>query len=653
MVRITLAQLGEHETVALAVAELHKYLKTIDSELMIDERIYDAYDPDVKKVIWVGIDKALSARVPTVRDAKYDDAILIDIQKNAGVITGSNERSVLIAAYRLLKEMGVKWIRPTFDGEIVPHYAITGINLSICEKPSRRHRAICIEGSDGYEHIRELIEWIPRAGLNGYYFQFPLPFTFFDKWYTHLCNELFPNEGVSRDDVAHLVRSLRREIKRRSLLLHDVGHGWTVQPMGFDPDNWGTVSDEDVPADKREFLAMVDGKRKLHKNMPMATNLCYSNPVVRRTMNENIANYCEEHPDIDFLHFWLADGMNNMCTCEKCVDSPSDYFVAMLNELDEELTRRGLDTKVVFLLYCDLLWAPVKEKFKNPDRFVLMFAPIARGFLESYDELDPNTEYTHEPFRLNDGKNPVSLAENVALLRDWQKVFSGDSFVYDYHLCLWKTRDTCHFDMAKTLFRDMAALESIGIDGMVSCQHNRASFPSNLCMQMMADALWDKTADFEECSSAYLRDAYGADSEAVKEYFRAVSRLLELPPDNLPAADVQIAGYREVLRRTYEMDAIVSRNLAADHPAAVKKSWELMVYHREILVRYIAALIAKAEGDEDKCERLSLDVVEYARLTNAHTHRYLDIWNVYSLLMRNCKVGNVLKSSEQMLYVPD
>jgi hypothetical protein len=173
-------------------------------------------------------------------------------------------------------------------------------------------------------------------------------------------------------------------------------------------------------------------------------------------------------------------------------------------------------------------------------------------------------------------------------------------------------------------------------------------------MQMMADALWDKTADFEECSSAYLRDAYGADSEAVKEYFRAVSRYLELDPNNLPAADVQIPGYREILRRTYEMDAIVSRNLKADHPAAVKKSWELLTYHREILVRYVAALIAKAEGKEEECEKHSHDVIEYARLTNAHTHRYLDIWNVYSMLKRNCTVTcNVLKTSDQMLYTPE
>ena len=83
------------------------------------------------------------------------------------------------------------------------------------------------------------------------------------------------------------------------------------------------------------------------------------------------------------MHFWLADGSNNHCECELCRDTrPSDFYVQMLNELDEMLTARGLKTRIVFLIYVDLLWPPEQEKIANPDRFILMFAPITRTYSE-------------------------------------------------------------------------------------------------------------------------------------------------------------------------------------------------------------------------------------------------------------------------------
>ena len=35
-------------------------------------------------------------------------------------------------------------------------------------------------------------------------------------------------------------------------------------------------------------------------------------------MIDAIVEHCEENPHIDMLHFWLADGTNNHCECEKC-----------------------------------------------------------------------------------------------------------------------------------------------------------------------------------------------------------------------------------------------------------------------------------------------------------------------------------------------
>ncbi len=66
----------------------------------------------------------------------------------------------------------------------------------------------------------------------------------------------------------------------------------------------------------------------------------------------------------------------------------SDQYIRILNQLDRALTSEGLDTKICFLLYHELLWAPQKEKLDNPERFTMMFAPITRTFEMSYADVE-------------------------------------------------------------------------------------------------------------------------------------------------------------------------------------------------------------------------------------------------------------------------
>lgn len=649
MTRITLARIGKHETVRYAVEELNKYLKRIDPELMIDVRLYDAYDASVENVIFVGEDPAFDALLLPVADRRLDDAICIKVKNNAGIITGTNPRAVLIAAYRFLREQGIAWVRPTDDGEVVPRYTVVSLDTDVCEKASYRHRAVCIEGNDCYENVARMIEWIPRVGMSGYYFQFLNPYYFFEKWYNHICNELYPVEPMSREDVKHMVSALKEEVEKRSLLLHYVGHGWTSGPLGFTADGWGHMKDEEIPEDKRRLLAMIDGKRGFFTDTPLNTNLCYSNPEARGLITSAIADYCAEHPEVDYLHFWLADCLNNHCECENCVELPADYYLMMLNELDELLTARGIDTKVVFLIYCDLLWAPEKVKLRNPERFVLMFAPIARGFLESFGDLDPAVAEEHAPFVRNKATNPPTLAGNVTFLRDWQRVYTGDSFDFDYHLCLWKHRDFGYFDLSRVMFEDMKHMHDFGLGGMMSCQHQRASFPNNLPMQMMADALWNRELDFETQSTKYCLSAYGADGPAVKELLRAASAHLELREEmDQPHL---LANYKDMLRLIYEFDTTLTRNLSASHPEGVKRSWEYLSLYRELLCYYVRVLIAQTEGNEQKKTALIEEALEYARCHEAHFYKTMDIYTYISLFIRNCGLtGRVLKD-EAMLQM--
>ena len=384
--RILIGQLGTDPVIVFAVDELARYLKQMDHSLVIDRMLFDEVQPEMDHVLWVGFGKGLD-----VPFHQWDDEIALTLDQGKGCITGSNARSVLIGVYRFLKELGCSFLHPGKDGERVPKKQLDfqsdpSLSVHLREKASYRHRGVCIEGADSYENIEEMIDFLPKVGLNEYYVQFMVPTEFFDRWYNHRNNPLLKPEGIDRETVIGFTASLEAEIKKRGLVYHKVGHGWTCEPFGIDGSGWFQQK-EPLTDEQTSILAEVGGKRELWGGVPLNTNLCYSNDSVRGRITDAITRYAKENPQVDILHFWLADGSNNHCECENCRKKrPADWYVKMLNELDEKMSAEGLSTRVVFLIYVDLLWEPVEYTIQNPDRFILMFAPITRNYGSNYSD---------------------------------------------------------------------------------------------------------------------------------------------------------------------------------------------------------------------------------------------------------------------------
>ena len=156
---ITIARIGSHRTVKFAVDELRKYLKMLDKKTIIDVRIYEDYDENLKNLLWVGMSDTFHAKLPEVSDRKQDDAIYIDVKGFCGVVGGNNERSVLIAVYRFLKELGISFLHPGGDGEMIPKRTLDRCNIHVCEAADLRYRVMCIEGALSYEHVYNMIDW--------------------------------------------------------------------------------------------------------------------------------------------------------------------------------------------------------------------------------------------------------------------------------------------------------------------------------------------------------------------------------------------------------------------------------------------------------------------------------------------------------------
>lgn len=629
--RIRFGQLGNDPVVGFAVQELQRCLKQMDPGLIVDVLRTDSVVDHFSGIIWVGLDEKLREQVPLVTDPVLDDAIIVSVENGNGCITGSNSRSVLIAAYRFLGALGCAWVRPGKEGERIPAKEVETVSVHIQEKASYRHRGVCIEGANTYENVADMIDYLPKVGMNEYYIQFMVPYSFFERWNMPTRNPYQEPVPITREEVAAMTVSLEGEIARRGIRYHKTGHGWTCEPFGIDGTSWAEIDPTQIDDSVKQYLAQTNGVREFWNNKPLDTNLCYSNPKVREIMTDAIVNYCRENSHVNVLHFWLADDKNNQCECSECVKRrPADWYVQTLNELDAKLTKVGLKTKIVFLLYYDLLWAPETERLINQDRFILMFAPITRIYGQNYVD---NMEFSGEvaPYARNQLEVPKSLGENLAHLRNWQKQFTGDSFVYDYHLMWAHVADPGYEYCARNLFEDMKNLDKIGLNGMVSCQVQRCAFPTGLPFYMMAKALWDENSDFDAEVLKYYQDAFGTDGVLAHQYLAEVSRLIrvyESPASRSPVFDHDplCLDYEGVFRATEEIKPVIERNLNGPRD----EDWRTLLIHTEYVRLFTQCLQRLEKGDLRALKKVALQWGELVNRNEPVLQKRMDGSNTHS-----------------------
>lgn len=458
------------EVVVYAAEELAAYL-----ERMLDPAL------DLE----ISLDSDSSAFAADCNDS-FRVRICVD-GENGGAIVGSNDRSVLLAVYDYLQYLGCRFLMPVRTCEIVPRVGREHLAAVYEKQASYFHRGVCIEGADSFENIMDYIAWLPKAGFNSFFLQFKSPYAFLHRWYSHERNPYAGEEPYTQEDAQRDMVLFEQAAKKRGLLVHKAGHGWTGEVLGYQTVSWDTGAEPDEEQ-YRHRMAMIGGRRELFHGIPANTNLCYHNGDAVDAFAALVTKYARENPYMDYLHVWLADTHNNLCECEDCCKTTlSDQYVELLNEIDRRLTQEGLKTRIVFLLYQELLWPPEVSRLENPDRFVLMFAPISRTFEKSY-ELD-GAQTALPEFHRNQVTLPVNLGENMAFLRAWQKIFTGSGFVYDYPLGRAHYGDFGYVHIARVLNADIRKLDEMGLDGYISCQELRAAFPNALPNYVMGHTL--------------------------------------------------------------------------------------------------------------------------------------------------------------------
>lgn len=558
--------------------------------------------------------------MPPVADAALDDQYVIEVHEQEQLLCGNNPRALLLAVYRYLTLVGCRFPRPGKAFETVPmHASLSTFYAAERKTASLRHRGVCIEGTDSVDNIVDFLDWMPKVGYNSFFFQFKTPFTFLNRWHGKDRPGL-PANGMTEQHAAQLLEYFDQMMAQRGMLRHRMGHGWTAEAIGAAKLTGWETEDVALSDEVASFVAEVDGVRGLHHGVAVNTNLCLSNPLALERFAACVLNYLRQTPDTEYLHIWLADGANNSCSCEKCRSlRPSDHYVTLLNYLDKQLTKAGIPTRLVLLIYEDLLWAPLQNRLKNPDRFVLMFAPITRSYDTSFADIETLPEVP--AFHLNRMRFPGAIDANMAFLQDWKKSVPCDSFTYDYPLARAHHGDPTHVGISRTICRDLHDNPRWGINGIISCQELRNAYPNALGNYVMARASFDRSVPFETLAQEYYQGAYGGGSAELLALMEKAAALFS--PDYLnyrycptPRLNADIAARMQAVPAVLEEIRALRDVQLPLHRGVEKQLWaglDFFLEHAALMARMMGL---RAEGKQ--AEALALWEEAYIPLLKEH-----------------------------------
>lgn len=569
----------------------------------------------------------------TIKENQGNDKVEINSSSDQVEVVGNCDRALLIGVYQYLHILGIRFLRPGKENEYIPTIAQKDIDKDIDyhHEASYKHRGACIEGADSLKNILDFIDWLPKVGFNSFFIQFENPYTFLKRWYTHEFNNYWENRDFDTNEAEKMSDQVDAAMKLRDLYHHRVGYGWTGEVLGFSS-KFGWETSKKVSENKKPLVALVNGKRELIKDTPIFTSLDFANPAVNKEMAKVIVNYAKKHSEVDYLHVWLSDDCNNICECEDCKKTtPSDQYVEFLNYLDKQLTEAKLDTKICFLLYHELLYAPEKAKIENPDRFVMMFAPISRTFEKSYADVDYKSSIPKSPkYVRNNITLPNSLESNLSFLFDWQKNYKGDSFVYDYPLGRAHYGDLGYMAISKVISRDIKYLNKLHLNGYISCQELRSGLPTTLPNYVMGYTLWNKDIKFDDLVNEYFEAAYGKNYKEVIKYLTTISDLSS--PDYFnaigPRKNKKMAQqYAKIVDLSNEFLATIIDNLSIAKETQYK-NWKILAYHREVINRLANALHLIASGKNVDVEIAWRNFVDFIKLHESEFQPELDVYRI-------------------------
>lgn len=613
----TIKKMRDDQTISFAADELKKYLWTMmpDSGNTPISLVPGAVDG-----FRLGLLEDFGLKNETA-DSVWDDVVHIDTTAEGGILAGSNPRSVLFAVYRFLRLNGCRWFYPGPEGEYVPMKAIEPQQYH--HMADHRVRGYTIEGDPSMEQVANWIDYQAKMEMN--LFVPSDPYVYLRRYYEHQgLEENRPPEIVTPEQCDQWLRTLECEALKRGLMLKEGGHGAIPAALGLNPaDREKYRSGElEFPEELKPYLAQMDGKRDLRRRDIYFTNLCMSNPEVRRRL---VSYYIDRYQKTDHLcmgGLGFADGHRNHCECENCRElTPADFQIMVANELDEELTRRGIKTKIALSTYVDMMFPPIREKIKNPDRFWIQFTPISRSYSSSVTE---NTVLPEPiPYKRNAWTPPKGIEQCVALFQARREGIKLPAYAYEYHFWRAQFRDPGLMIISRRIYEDVRSLKLLDIDGYQQDGSNKHFFPHGFHQFIHAETLVNRDCDYDALLDDYFSVLFGGDYKQVLDYLNGVS---EAFGEKYMAGEERAKDARDPLHnparavkleQVFEL-AAVARDLVKKNrktPVRVQAlAWRLLERHAEFSDGMAEVFMTKARGyDKLALEKMDALIADFSR----------------------------------------
>jgi hypothetical protein len=600
-----------------AAAELVKYLPQLAPVTVGALPVLGSLPKDTPARIVLGTSASLAgAGIGALPKPDYlDDALAIIPRAGKLYLAGPNARSVLFAAYRLLEELGVVFLRPGPGGEAIPRKRSLSLpKRAIREAASYRHRGICIEGSPRLEHTLDVLDWMAKKKMNTFQLQFRHAGVFWRRGYNQSpeMDAQTRKRRLSEDDCIILDDRVIARCKQLGMIVHRVGHGWTAATLGYQGIDWNETPTGPVPAKMQPWLAQVSGKREFFRNEPTNTELCYSNVEAREAFMQTVMVYARQHPEVDALHVWLSDATNNKCECEGCRQyTPTDWYMLLVNELGRRFEAEGLKTRIVLLGYFELIWPPQNVPLTARNS-IFMYAPMGRCYRHHIaDEKCGEAQDLSRPplnaFRPLGGNRTVT-----ALAKLWKGQKAPDTFLFDYHMWGAVWRDGFGMDLGDVMAQDMKDMKELGLNGMVSCQCLRAFYPHPYIAAAMADVMWNRATSVAPHRKKIMSAAFGKHAKEVETYLASLVKATRVGPTYehhtiFSAPKEHAAQIEQVAAMANKALKLFSAGAKSERDAVVKTSLALIALHAEQAGRIAKTYLAGLKGDRKALAKMRSD----------------------------------------------